>query len=474
MPSANWIKETTTTTGTGTVTLVAVADFAEFADAFANGDVVNYVIYDDNGAKEEGRGTVGATKTLARTTIIATLVGGVYDNSSPTAINLSGAATVFMSIASADAFDKYNTSFANSLWRVGATLSGGSTEGHVNLGSGASITANIFSAVIGGNNCEATGANSTALGGDANRSVGTNSVSGTKSALAQGSASVALGQSARATGNNSWAMSKGCDATHLNSAAIMGAAATTASYDVVIGSVNSETASVVNNTIRFVGATGDINIDGAFNTGGAGIGEMVEWADGNPANENRVGLGVSIVKGKIVVGGSRIRGVVSNTCSLVSNNASNKWTGTYLRDKYKKKLFGQYELVEWIDKEEEFSVYKDANGTLYDEHPQPTNIAGVISSKVPPSTASIKLVTLPKVNASFDLSKVDSYKPRSERKEWGIVEVTGQPWVRAAEPITSDYASFNRAGMLVNSTEIAGYPVMSIENDMVQIWLVNN
>jgi hypothetical protein len=39
---------------------------------------------------------LGAANTLARTTITATYVGGVYDNTSPTAISLSGTSTVYL------------------------------------------------------------------------------------------------------------------------------------------------------------------------------------------------------------------------------------------------------------------------------------------------------------------------------------------------------------------------------------------
>lgn len=86
----NGVYETTTTGGTGTVTLSAVTGRPRFADAGV-GALVPYAIKDGTNW-EWGIGKVGASNTLARTKITATLVAGTYDNTSPTAITLSGSA----------------------------------------------------------------------------------------------------------------------------------------------------------------------------------------------------------------------------------------------------------------------------------------------------------------------------------------------------------------------------------------------
>ena len=91
---ANGIKETTGTSGTGTVTLASITGFTRFANGFANGALASYAIRDGNNW-EWGVGTVGAGNTLARTTIIATLVAGTYTTTGATAITLaSGSAEV--------------------------------------------------------------------------------------------------------------------------------------------------------------------------------------------------------------------------------------------------------------------------------------------------------------------------------------------------------------------------------------------
>jgi hypothetical protein len=84
----NWIKENTTTSGTGTMTLSAVTGFERFSDAFSVGDLVYYEIRDGNN-REAGIGTLGASNTLARTTVLETLVAGTRSTAG-TALTLSG------------------------------------------------------------------------------------------------------------------------------------------------------------------------------------------------------------------------------------------------------------------------------------------------------------------------------------------------------------------------------------------------
>lgn len=90
---ANGVKETTATTGTGMVTLSQQSGFVRFSDVFSVGRPVHYAIQDGNNW-EWGIGEVGASNTLLRSTILATLSSGVYDEASPSALSLSGSAVV--------------------------------------------------------------------------------------------------------------------------------------------------------------------------------------------------------------------------------------------------------------------------------------------------------------------------------------------------------------------------------------------
>lgn len=95
---ANWAKCTTTTSGTGNVTLSTVSGFPSFSDVFTVGQIVSYSILNSNGEPvEEGIGCYSAADTLTRTYVCGTYAGGVYDNTAPNAISLSGTYTVIAS-----------------------------------------------------------------------------------------------------------------------------------------------------------------------------------------------------------------------------------------------------------------------------------------------------------------------------------------------------------------------------------------
>lgn len=94
---ANRVKVDTATTGTGTVTLgTAVDGYQTFAAAgVADGDTVRYVIEDAGNAWEIGSGVFDATA--------GTMTRVVSESSnSGSAINLSGAATVFLTVTAED------------------------------------------------------------------------------------------------------------------------------------------------------------------------------------------------------------------------------------------------------------------------------------------------------------------------------------------------------------------------------------
>lgn len=116
---ANWVKETTATTGTGILTLAgAVSGFVSFANhpEIKDGATIQYVIESDAG-REVGEGVFTASgTTLARTTILETLVSGTLDNTSPSALSLTGTSTVFISGNANNLFPKiglYQTGIGN-------------------------------------------------------------------------------------------------------------------------------------------------------------------------------------------------------------------------------------------------------------------------------------------------------------------------------------------------------------------------
>lgn len=95
------VRVVTNTVGTGNATLgAAAAGYVGFTDhGVTNGTSVDYVIEDGNN-REIGTGTWVTGNILQRTTIVSTLVNGVFNKTTPTAISLSGSAYV-MSIVTA-------------------------------------------------------------------------------------------------------------------------------------------------------------------------------------------------------------------------------------------------------------------------------------------------------------------------------------------------------------------------------------
>lgn len=139
---ANGIQEITTTTGTGTVTLTAVTGFTRFSSGFANGQSASYAIK-DGANREWGIGTVGAGNTLARTTITARLVAGVYTTSGATAITLaSGAAEVICTDHTGVTFPIAKTSGLQGVLDAKAPLASPAFTGRV--GVAGSVSGNVL------------------------------------------------------------------------------------------------------------------------------------------------------------------------------------------------------------------------------------------------------------------------------------------------------------------------------------------
>jgi len=91
---ANRVREYTATVGTGDVALMgAMAGYVRFADGFAVGESLLYVI-EDGDNYEIGTGTLAASDMLARTQVAETLVAGVLVRQGAAPIALSGNATI--------------------------------------------------------------------------------------------------------------------------------------------------------------------------------------------------------------------------------------------------------------------------------------------------------------------------------------------------------------------------------------------
>ena len=116
----DFTSERSSTVGTGSIILSSqIAGYSKFSEAIASGSV--WYAIDDGDNRESGYGTFDGINTITRGGVMATLVNGVYDDTTPTPISLSGNAIIGCSFT-AEAFRQQSDKLD---W-----LSGG-TEGQV-------------------------------------------------------------------------------------------------------------------------------------------------------------------------------------------------------------------------------------------------------------------------------------------------------------------------------------------------------
>lgn len=143
------------------------------------------------------------------------------------------------------------------------------------------------------------------------------------------------------------------------------------------------------NVVYKIFSQGTVNNENGTFTSGADYAEYFEWADGNPTNEDRVGVSVVIDNGKIreATAGETPFGIISGNPSYVGNAAPLNWNSKTLRDD-----FGRV-------------IVNDDNE--------------------------------PQVNPNWDSSV--EYIPRSERKEWDMVGLVGRLRVKSDQQIDPNW-----------------------------------
>lgn len=149
-----------------------------------------------------------------------------------------------------------------------------------------------------------------------------------------------------------------------------------------------------------VTAGGDIYGTKAFNSAGADYAEYFEWADGNPTNEDRRGLFVTLdgEQLKKADAGDFIIGVISSTPSVVGDNYADDWQGKYKRDVFGTRLLEDTAIPDEFDKNGKIKVLAH------------TEKQWVLSSGF---------------NSDLD-EKETPYIPRDKRKEWSPVGMMGK------------------------------------------------
>ena len=154
---------------------------------------------------------------------------------------------------------------------------------------------------------------------------------------------------------------------------------------------------------------GHAGADGNWNSNNFDFAEMLEWSDGNPNAEDRIGYSVAVdgLTGKIKIAeeGDVPIGIVSGTASFVANAGEIQWVGRSKRDEWGRFV---YEPAVTVDDE------GNEVPLLDDEGNQRTKVA---------------------VNPDWDESRYESYVPRSKRPEWACIGVIGQVYMRKNCPV---------------------------------------
>lgn len=132
---------------------------------------------------------------------------------------------------------------------------------------------------------------------------------------------------------------------------------------------------------------------GTYSSSGADYAEYFEWADGNPDNEDRIGLFVTLTNGgyiKIAQPEDDILGVVSGNGSVIGDSYDDTWHGMWMRDVYGRLLYEDVEVE-----------HEDENGEKY-------------------------TVVEHRMKLNPDYNPDEEYIPRSERKEWDAIGMFGK------------------------------------------------
>ncbi len=142
----------------------------------------------------------------------------------------------------------------------------------------------------------------------------------------------------------------------------------------------------------------------AYNTSGADYAEMFEWLDGNPENQDRTGMFVTLDGEKIRIAkpdDDFILGIISGNPSVVGDVHDDQWKGMHETDIFGRPIFEMREFPA------EIRTILRPDGT--EENIEIT----------PAQTRNI-----PKLNSNYN--REEKYAPRSERPEWDAVGMMGK------------------------------------------------
>lgn len=202
-------------------------------------------------------------------------------------------------------------------------------------------------------------------------------------------------------------------------------------------SSTSTISSAGTNTTRFaVNGMGTVQGGSTFVQIAADYAEFFEWEDGNPSDEDRVGMCVVVTtNGKIRLFDEAtdnidaIVGVISGTGAVIGNSAELWWQGRVKRDNYGRTMYDEQPAFTWVDDTGKRHI------VMADE-------ATANGTDVPANARSIVNKT-EVLNPEYDPTA--DYVSRDERPEWGIVGLLGQVWIKQGQPVKTKWINLHKS-----------------------------
>ncbi len=192
---------------------------------------------------------------------------------------------------------------------------------------------------------------------------------------------------------------------------------------------------------------------GAYNSSGADYAELFEWADSNPANEDRRGLFVTLDGERIRIakpGDKNIIGIVSGNPTVLGDVYDDQWQGMYMTDVFGSPIWEDVEVPDRIE-----------------ERPDPENPGKTIKEVVIPAHTEHRQ----KLNPNYDNTK--KYEPRTKRPEWAPVGLIGK--LVAVDDGTCEpgcCCTVGDGGVAASSAADTRYYVMSrIDNTHIRVFI---
>lgn len=178
---------------------------------------------------------------------------------------------------------------------------------------------------------------------------------------------------------------------------------------------------------------------GSVTSNGADYAEFFEWLDGNPDNEDRVGLLVTLDGEKIRLAETddEILGIISGTAAVLGDNYECEWNGKYLTDDFGRVIY---------DEVEEFA---DIITEIDEESNEP------ITEK-----KSVGIFKHPRINPDYDPEQ--AYINRADRPEWDTVGMLGKLYLRDDGTCqVNGYAMAGKDGIATASEDKTNMRVLS-------------